>query len=129
MVQLLVFNHTAKAKYCVPREHTLRTAYRMAKIQRQRLKIHGLRISIIEEDSYAGSPMVQEMIALGLQDVAQVCQEKNLAFPDTLVVVGDYTVTELKNNYNLLFAGSLILHSKLKLLGCTPCLKSCMVNQ
>lgn len=129
MVQLLVFNHTAKAKYCVPREHTLRTAYRMAKIQRQRLKIHGLRISIIEEDSYAGSPMVQEMIALGLQDVAQVCQEKNLAFPDTLVVVGDNTVTELKNNYNLLFAGSLILHSKLKLLGCAPCLKSCMVNQ
>lgn len=119
----LFVNLSIQAKYHIPRSPELRTAHRMAKIQRPKLKLHAcwafghvLRIAVIEEDSFAGSSMIQELIAVTIEDVMQECQRKGVASPDTLVVSGDNTVKELKNSFNLVFAAALVLHKKFKFL-------------
>ena len=68
--------------------------------------------------------MIQELLALTIEDVISECQRKGAPAPDTLVVCGDNTVKELKNSYNLTFAASLILHRKFKSFNCIQvCLK------
>ena len=116
--------HRVKAKYMVPRDPHLRSSYRMSKFQRPKLKIHGvwafghvLRLAILEEGSYHGSSMVREVLALTLEDVVAECQRKGRAPPDTVVIVGDNTVKELKNATCLLYAASLVNHARLKHLG------------
>lgn len=112
---------THEAKYMVPRDPTLKTAYRTSKHQRPRLKLHGiwcfgyvLRIAVLEENTYHGSALVQELVALALEDIARICQAGRASQPGTMVLVGDNTVQELKNTYLLTFAASLILHQKLR---------------
>ena len=97
---------THEAKYMVPRDPTLKTAYRTSKHQRPRLKLHGIWCF--------GSALAQELVALALEDIARICQAGRASQPDTMVLVGDNTVQELKNTYLLTFAASLILHQKLR---------------
>ena len=110
-----------QAKYQIPRDPELRTAHRLAKGQRPKLKLHAcwayghvLRVAILEETSYAGSSMIQELIALTVEDIMQECSLKGVSPPDTLVLCGDNTVKELKNSYNLTFCASLALHQKFR---------------
>lgn len=53
-----------EAKYMVPRDPSLRTAYRTAKFQRPRLKVHGvwafgyvLHIGVLDETSHHDSSL------------------------------------------------------------------------
>ncbi|CAK9013559.1 Uncharacterized protein SCF082_LOCUS11982, partial [Durusdinium trenchii] len=108
-----------QAKYMVPRAPTLKTAYRSAKYIRPKLKVHGawaagwaLTIIIVEENSYAGSSLVIELLAMLLQDIANICEESNRASPTTLVVVGGNTVKELKNTFCLSAIANLCNHNK-----------------
>lgn len=116
-------HHTThhQAKYMIPRHPDLRAAHRAAKIQRPKLKLHGvwafgytLRIAVLEETSYHGSSLVQELVALTIEDCISICRSQNRAPPDTLVICGDNTVKELKNSFNLIFAASMVLHHKFK---------------
>ena len=109
-----------KAKYCLPRDPCLRTAYRNAKQQRPRLKLHGiwtfgtsLRIEIIEESQRAGSAMVCELIALAMEDAMTLNDVK----PECLIVVGDNTVKELKNKFCLSMLMNYVSHLRLKWFG------------
>lgn len=117
-----------KAKYMIPRDPSLKTAYRSAKQIRPRLKIHGiwtygvsLRIAIIEENQRAGSALICELIALAMEDAFTYCKVK----PECLILVGDNTVKELKNKFCLSMLSNYVSHLRLKLLGVliyTPCL-------
>lgn len=112
-----------EAKYMIPRSPTLKTAYRSAKYQRPKMKIHGvwafgfvLRIAVLEENTYHGSGLVQELLALTIEDIMKVCDEKKVAAPDTLVVVGDNTVKELKNTVLLSGVANYVNHSRFRFL-------------
>lgn len=108
----------------VPRHPSLRACYRSSKLARPRLKIHGcwafgrvLRLAILEEDTVHGGAMVHEVLSLTLEDVAAHARETGAPMADTIVIVGDNTVKELKNVTNLLYGASLVGHLRLKLLG------------
>jgi len=107
----------------IPRSPSLKTAYRSAKFQRPKLKIHGvwafgfvLRIAVLEENTYHGSGLVQELLALTIEDIMKVCDEKKVAAPDTLVVVGDNTVKKLKNTVLLSGVANYVNHSRFRCL-------------
>lgn len=110
-----------QAKYAVPRDPGLQSAYRSAKLHRPRLKLHGvwsfghnLQISVLDEVTFHGSSMVLECISRALEDIMATCREKNQAAPTTLLIVGDNTVKELKNSFCLAALGNLCLHKKLR---------------
>ena len=110
-----------EAKYQVPRDPELRSAYRTSKLRRPRLKVHGvwaynylLNIAVLEENTQHGSSLVAELIATTLEQVVQIAHRKGLASPTTLVVVGDNTVKELKNQFLMGYASLLIGHCKLQ---------------
>ena len=116
-------HHASKAKYMIPRSPNLQTAYRSSKQQRPKMKIHGLwsfgyvlRIAVLEEKTYHGSSLVQELLALALEDIMTISNEKQVAAPDTLVLVGDNTVKELKNSILFSGAANLVNHSRLRFL-------------
>lgn len=110
-----------EAKYQVPRDPELRSAYRTSKLRRPRLKVHGvwaynylLNIAVLEENTQHGSSLVAELIATTLEQVVEIAHRKGLASPTTLVVVGDNTVKELKNQFLMGYASLLVGHSKLQ---------------
>lgn len=110
-----------EAKYQIPRDPQLRSAYRSSKLRRPRLKVHGvwaynylLNIAVLEENTQHGSSLVAELIATTLEQVVEIAHRKGLASPTTLVVVGDNTVKELKNQFLMGYASLLIGHSKLQ---------------
>lgn len=112
-----------QAKYQIPRDPQLRSSYRASKLQRPKLKIHGawcfghtLQLAILEENTYHGSAMVQELLRITLEAVMQQCQDAGQPSPDTLVVVGDNTVKELKNGVNLAYLANLVNHGCFRLL-------------
>ena len=108
----------------IPRDQGLRTCYRANKLRRAKCKIHGawafglaLRLWVLEETSYHGSAMTHELLAATLEDVMSVCDERGMARCDTVVIVGDNTVKELKNSVCLLYAANLVNHYKLRPFG------------
>lgn len=110
-----------QAKYMIPRSPTLRTCYRSNKMPRPKMKVHGiwmfgyvLRIAVVEESTFHGSSMVFELISLALEDTIEVCREKGVSAPDTMVIVGDNTVKELKNKVCLSGIANYISHSRLR---------------
>ena len=110
-----------QAKYCLPRDPLLRSAYRTSKLRRPRLKVHGawafnycLRIAILEETTQHGSSMVTEIIAHTLEDVNRISHQKGIPAPTTLVLVGDNTVKECKNQWLMAYLQGLVSHGKLK---------------
>jgi len=58
--------------------------------------------------------MVHELISLALEDTIEVCREKGIPAPDTMVIVGDNTVKELKNRVCLSGVANYINHSRLR---------------
>ena len=83
-----------EAKYHVPRDPSLRSCYRASKLQRPRLKIHGawcfnytLQLAILEDITYHGSAMVQEVLMRTLEEVISQCKANHQPYPDTVVVV------------------------------------------
>lgn len=112
-----------KAKYLIPRDPHLRSAYRTSKLYRAKLKIHAvwcfqsvLHVGILEETTFHGSSMVWDLIATTLEYVIAEYRRKRMAEPDTLIVVGDNTVKELKNSVCLMALANLINHRKLRFL-------------
>lgn len=112
-----------KAKYLIPRDPHLRSAYRTSKLYRAKLKIHAvwcfqsvLHVGILEETSFHGSSMVWDLIATTLEYVIAEYRRKQMAEPDTLIVVGDNTVKELKNSVCLMALANLVNHGKLRFL-------------
>ncbi len=90
-------------------------------MQRPKLKLHGgwafgftLQLVIVEENQYAGSAMVQEILMVTIEKAMAQCRERGNPCPDTIVTIGDNTVKELKNTVNLSYAASLINHSKVR---------------
>lgn len=107
----------------IPRSPTLKTAYRSAKHQRPKLKIHGvwcfgyvLRLVVLEEDTFHGSSLVHELLALTIEDIMEVCSTTGISAPDTLVIVGDNTVKEMKNRVILGGLANLINHGRFRFL-------------
>ena len=112
-----------KAKYLIPRDPHLRSAYRTSKLYRAKLKIHAvwafgsvLHVGILEETTFHGSSMVWDLIATTLEYVIAEYRRKQIAEPDTLIVVGDNTVKELKNSVCLMGLANLVNHGKLRFL-------------
>lgn len=108
----------------IPRDPSLKTAYRSSKIQRPKLKLHGvwafnyvLRLAVLDESSHHGSSLVQELLARTLEDCVEISRQKGIPPPDTVIVIGDNTVKELKNSYCMSPMGNLILHRKIRPLG------------
>ena len=115
-----------QAKYCLPRDPSLRSAYRASKLRRSRLKLHGAwafgyccRICLVEETVPHGSSMVTEVLAHTLEQVAQVCEARQQPFPSTVMVIGDNTVKECKNQWLMGYIASLIGHGKVKQISCS----------
>ena len=109
----------------VPRDPQLRAAYRTSKLHRAKLKIHGvwafgavLRLAILEETTFHGSSMVWELISATLDDCMMQCLANQTAEPDTVILVGDNTVKELKNSVCLMGVANWINQRRLKLLCC-----------
>ena len=114
--------HGLKAKYAVPRHPELKTCYRSNKLARPRLKIPGvwcfnysLRIGVLDETVRHGSSMVVEILMMGIEDTMRICRE-NKPCPDCLVVVGDNTVKELKNNICFSAFCNWVAHRRFRLL-------------
>lgn len=60
--------------------------------------------------------MVQEVLMRTLETVVSQCKAKDQPYPDTVVVVGDNTVKELKNSPCLCYLASLVNHGRLRFL-------------
>ena len=125
-VVVIMTDGADQAKYCLPRDPMLRSAYRSSKLRRPRIKLHGawafgfcLRVALLEETTTHGSAMVTEIIAHTLEDVARISRERGVPSPTTLVVVGDNTVKECKNSWLMNYLSGLISHHKMKSLGWT----------
>lgn len=120
------FFHTSdvQAKYAIPRSPGLVHAHRAQKLVRPRLKLHAvwsfahaLRICVLDETTFHGSSMVIQALAMTIEDSMRIAGSRG-AKPDTLAVIGDNTVKELKNGFCLRYLLSLILHKRLKCLRC-----------
>lgn len=125
-VVVIMTDGADQAKYCLPRDPMLRSAYRTSKLRRPRIKLHGawafgycLRVALLEETTTHGSAMVTEVIAHTLEDVARISRERGVPSPTTLVVVGDNTVKECKNTWLMSYLSGLVSHHKMKPLGWT----------
>lgn len=117
-----------EAKYQVPRDPSLRSCYRASKIARPKLKLHGawcfghtFQLAILEENTVHGSAMVQEVLMRTLEAVMQQCKDCHQPLPNTVVVVGDNTVKELKNSVCLSYLASLVNHGRVKFLAHLAC--------
>lgn len=96
-------------------------AHRTQKMQRPRLKVHGvwafgyaLRIAVLDETTFHGSSMVIEMLHIALEDVMRVCDQQNRPRPDTLIIVGDNTTKELKNTFCLSTLCNYVHHKRFR---------------
>ena len=65
-----------------------------------------------EENVYHGSSLVLELLSVTIEDIMRIAREKGWPQPNTLVVVGDNTVKELKNRYCLGAMAQYINHHK-----------------
>lgn len=103
----------------------MRSAYRGAKHQRAKLKLHAmwsagfaLRVVVLEENTYHGSSLIQELLALAVEDIARISKQKGIPLPDCIVLVGDNTVKEVKNRYCLTAMAQLVNHLRFRCLVC-----------
>ena len=116
------FQCSQQAKYQIPRDPSLRSCYRASKLQRPKLKIHGswcfgfnLQLAILEENTTHGSALVVELLAITIEKVMEHCRLTGQTAPDTLAIIGDNTVKELKNSICMGYVSNLINHGKLRL--------------
>ena len=77
-----------------------------------------MRLVVLEETTYHGSALIQELLAISLEDDARIARQKGNAVPDTVILVGDNTVKEVKNRYCLTAMAQLVNHNKVRLVAC-----------
>ena len=123
MLLLCMLLNFLQAKYQIPRDESLRSCYRASKQQRPKLKIHGawcfgvtLQLGILEENTTHGSSLVQELLMITLEKAMEIYQAKGKPAPDTLTLVSDNTVKEVKNSVCLGYLASLVNHHKFRFL-------------
>ena len=75
-----------------------------------------MRICVLDESTYHGSSMVIQTVAMTIEDSIRIAQEKGQAKPDTVIIVGDNTVKELKNSNCLNYLLSLVAHKRVRCL-------------
>ena len=73
-----------------------------------------LRIVVVEENTYCGSSLIHELFSICLEDVVRISKARNLPAVESIVLVGDNTVKELKNRFMLSAAAQLVNHGRLK---------------
>ena len=113
-----------QAKFQLPRSPGLVSAYRTSKLVRPRLAIHGcwafnvcLRVGVLDETHPHDSSTVLELLLQTIEDAVRIFKERGQKVPDTLVLVGDNTVRELKNQYVLSMCSNLTAHTKFRQAG------------
>ena len=74
-----------------------------------------LEIHVMDECTRHDSSCVTEIIARGLERVQEICQRRGRGVPTRLVVCGDNTVGELKNQINLTYISALVSKRKMRL--------------
>jgi len=74
-----------------------------------------LEIHVMDECTRHDSSCVTEIIARGLERVQEICQRRGRGVPTRLVVCGDNTVRELKNQINLTYISALVSKRKMRL--------------
>lgn len=120
-VLVIMTDGADQAKFALPRDPGLRSAYRVSNLFRPRCKIHGcwafgysLNIAVLDEVQKHDSSCVLELIAQTLETVNGICIEQGTSMPHTLLVLGDNTVRELKNQYCLNYFQQLVAKYKMR---------------
>jgi len=71
----------------------------------------------MDETCKHGSSTIAELVARGLERVADVCRQRGRRFPSTFLLLGDNTVRESKNQWVLKYISNLVGRRKLRLAG------------
>ena len=76
---------------------------------------YSLDLHIMDECIEHGSSTVIECIALGIERAASICQARGIRMPSCLVLLGDNTVKELKNQILFKYACNLVGRRKFRI--------------
>lgn len=113
-----------QSKFMLPSAPGLRASASMAKHVRPSLKLHGcwaygwvLDLHIMDEPTRHDSSTIVEIVSICLERVHQICQEKHLPMPSTLLLFSDNTVRECKNQFLLSYLNNLVSKRKMRLAG------------
>ena len=111
-----------QGKFRLPRDPQLKATASLAKYIRPKLKLHGswvfgfsLELMVMDEPTRHDSSCVAEIIARSVERVFELCQKRGRQMPSKLVVLGDNTVRELKNQINLGYIARLCGLRKMKM--------------
>ena len=69
----------------------------------------------MDENCPHGSSTIAEVVAQGLEKVAQLCRERGTRFPSNLLLLGDNTVRELKNQFLMAYLKTLVTRRKFRM--------------
>ena len=70
---------------------------------------------LLDEPTRHDSTAITEMLALTLENVKRLCDEKGACMPRTLVLISDNTVREVKNQYCLSYVCNLVSRFRFRL--------------
>lgn len=112
---VLVTDGMDQSKFALPRDKGLQTLSSWSKFHRPRAKVHGvwaigwcLQVGVLDEDQRHDSSCVIELVARTLERVAEIASAEGRKFPSTILLWGDNTVREAKNQMVLKYLGSLV---------------------
>lgn len=71
----------------------------------------------MDESCPHGSATVAEIVAQALEQVWDICKKRGTCFPSSVILLGDNTVRELKNQYMLQYMSNLIARRKIRMGG------------
>ena len=71
----------------------------------------------MDEPTRHDSTAVVEIIAKGLERVASICQKRGTSMPTKVIIFGDNTVRELKNQYCLDYMMNMVAKRKVRMFG------------
>ena len=111
-----------QGKFRLPRDPKLKSTASLAKFVRPRLKVHGvwlfgysLELFVMDEPTRHDASCITECIARGIERVSEICHRLGRRVPSKLVILGDNTVRELKNQINLGYASRLCALRKMRI--------------
>lgn len=112
-----------QGKFRLPRDPQLKATASLAKFIRPKLKVHGvwffgysLELHIMDESLKHDGSCINEVLARGIERVCELSERRALRVPSKLIICGDNTVRELKNQINLAYVAALIGHRKLQMI-------------
>ena len=121
--QVLVFQLDGcdQGKFRLPRDPALKATAALAKYNRPRLTLHGvwafgrtLQLRVLDEPTRHDSSCIVEAIAHTLEEVFAEVERTQQPRPTSLVLMGDNTVRELKNQFCFLYGANLLARNKLR---------------